>query len=175
MPAQKFSPLKSIACFAITLLLTGVPLAEVKAQESIIEKNTGLQPTITPVESKINDIVLHAMSLIDTKYQYGGKSRETGFDCSGFVGYVYRHAVDMVLPHNAYQISRVGRKVNQAELQPGDLVFYNTLNRAFSHVGIYVGEDRFVHAPRRGRAVEIVQMTDRYWRHRYNGARRLLN
>ncbi|HSN40919.1 MAG TPA: C40 family peptidase [Burkholderiales bacterium] len=106
-------------------------------------------------------------------YKYGGDSPETGFDCSGFVHYVFNQAAGLVLPRNAHDISRVGEKITRDELEPGDLVFFNTLRRPFSHVGIYLGGHRFIHAPSRGGQVEIVNMTSRYWQKRYNGARRI--
>jgi cell wall-associated NlpC family hydrolase len=86
---------------------------------------------------------------------------------------VFNQATGKSLPGNAREISQVGASIDRTELQPGDLVFFNTLRRPFSHVGIYLGDSRFVHAPSRGGKVEIVDMSDRYWQTRYNGARRL--
>lgn len=119
------------------------------------------------------EIVLRALSFIGVRYQWGGASPDTGFDCSGLIRYVYNQVTGQSLSGNAKEISQVGESVDRSELQPGDLVFFNTLRRPFSHVGIYLGESRFVHAPSRGGKVEIVDMTDRYWKTRYNGARRL--
>ena len=119
------------------------------------------------------EIVLRALSFIGVRYKWGGASPDTGFDCSGLIRYVYNQVTGQSLPGNAREISQVGESVDRSELQPGDLVFFNTLRRPFSHVGIYLGESRFVHAPSRGGKVEIVDMTDRYWKTRYNGARRL--
>lgn len=123
--------------------------------------------------SDARELVLQAMGFLGIRYHYGGISPETGFDCSGLVTYVFNQVAGLVLPHNARAISRVGEKISRDELRPGDLVFFNTLRRPFSHVGIYLGEHRFIHAPSRGGAVEIVNMSDRYWRRRYNGARRI--
>lgn len=119
------------------------------------------------------DVVGYAKSLIGTPYRYGGDSPQTGFDCSGFVRHVYRHSEGVTLPHNAREISRVGAPIQASELRPGDLVFYNTLHRAYSHVGIYLGNRRFVHAPSSGKHVEIVDMNMDYWQSHYNGARRI--
>lgn len=114
-----------------------------------------------------------AVRQVGTAYHYGGRSPQTGFDCSGLVAHAFERAWGLALPHNARAQSRAGRPVRFADLQPGDLVFYNTRNRPFSHVGIYLGEGRFVHAPRSGARVRIESVHTRYWRQRFNGARRL--
>ncbi len=119
------------------------------------------------------ELVLRAMSFIGVRYKWGGDTPDSGFDCSGLIRYVYNQVTGRTLPGNAREISRVGETVDASDLQPGDLVFFNTLRRPFSHVGIYLGESRFVHAPSRGGHVEIVDMNTRYWKSRYNGARRL--
>ena len=114
-----------------------------------------------------------AVRQVGTAYHYGGRSPESGFDCSGLVAHAFERAWGLELPRNTLGQSRVGRPVRFADLRPGDLVFYNTRNRPYSHVGIYVGEGRFVHAPRRGARVRIESVHTRYWRSRFNGARRL--
>jgi len=116
----------------------------------------------------------YALSLVGIKYKFGGKTPETGMDCSGFVSHVFNQAADMLLPHNARAISMFGKKIAITELQPGDLVFYNTMRHTYSHVGIYLGDNKFVHASVTGRGVEVVNMKERYWTKRFNGARRLL-
>lgn len=119
------------------------------------------------------EFALRALSFIGVRYKWGGSTPDTGFDCSGLIRYVYAQLTGHSLPGNAQEISRIGEDVDRAALQPGDLVFFNTLRRPFSHVGIYLGDSRFVHAPSRGGAVEIVDMNQRYWQSRFNGARRL--
>lgn len=119
------------------------------------------------------EVVLRALSFIGVRYKWGGTSPDTGFDCSGLIRYVYGQVTGQALPYNAQEMSRVGETVDRSELRAGDLVFFNTLRRPFSHVGIYLGDSRFVHAPSRGGQVEIVDMSNRYWKNRYNGARRL--
>ena len=116
---------------------------------------------------------MYALSLIGVKYRYGGNSAEKGFDCSGFVKHVFSETLSLPLPRSVIAMSKAGLKIDPNNLQPGDLVFYKTLKRAFSHVGLYIGEGRFVHAPSRGKTVEIVEMSDTYWRKRFNGARRV--
>lgn len=123
--------------------------------------------------STTRELVMQALAYLGIRYQYGGNSPDTGFDCSGLVRYVVNQAIGMVLPRNAHAIAQLGARVTTEELQPGDLVFFNTLRRPFSHVGIYVGDHRFIHAPASGGAVELVNMTERYWQARFDGARRL--
>ena len=121
----------------------------------------------------MNELVMYAVSLADTPYHYGGNSTSSGFDCSGFVGHVFRHSLSISMPRTSRDISRVGKPIRQSELSPGDLVFYNTQNASFSHVGIYVGDGKFVHSPRSGESVRTEQMQMRYWQTRFDGARRI--
>jgi cell wall-associated NlpC family hydrolase len=111
--------------------------------------------------------------MLGVDYRYGGNSPETGFDCSGLVAHVYREAYGIELPHNARAQSEMGVRVSLAELRAGDLVFYNTLNRPYSHVGIYLGDGRFVHAPKTGAQVRVEPIGGRYWMQRFDGARRI--
>ncbi len=124
-------------------------------------------------EEQMNNLAIYAMSLYDTPYRAGGTSQASGFDCSGFVQYVYRNSVGLPLPRTSAEMSHLGTAINTDQLRPGDLVFFNTLHSPFSHVGIYVGENRFVHAPSSGRAIMLSDMTEKYWRTRYDGARRI--
>ena len=119
------------------------------------------------------EIVDRALAAAGVSYQRGGQSPEAGFDCSGLVVHVYREAFGIALPHNAKAQSEAGRSIRASELEPGDLVFYNTRNRPFSHVGIYLGEGRFIHAPKPGAAVRVERMAVVYWSKRYEGARRI--
>jgi cell wall-associated NlpC family hydrolase len=115
----------------------------------------------------------HAYQALGTRYRYGGSSPATGFDCSGLVTHVFEQAWGIALPRNARGQARVGKPVARIDLAPGDLIFYNTRNQPYSHVGIYLGEGRFIHAPRPGQRVRIESVESRYWKARYNGARRL--
>ena len=133
--------------------------------------NNGL---VKQVSSRTADLVTNAMSFLGVKYRWGGDSASTGFDCSGFVKYVYQETVGTVLPHSAAEQSRMGEKVPEDDLKPGDLVFFNTLRRAFSHVGIYIGNGEFIHSPRKGETVRIEKLDSPYWARRFEGGRRLL-
>ncbi|MBW7924122.1 MAG: C40 family peptidase [Burkholderiaceae bacterium] len=118
-------------------------------------------------------LVRQSLSLIGVRYRFGGTSPATGLDCSGLVQHVFGEALGFALPRRAEQMSRTGTPVSLDALQPGDLVFFRTLRRAFSHVGIYIGENRFVHAPSSGGRVRIESIGSRYWARRFNGARRV--
>jgi cell wall-associated NlpC family hydrolase len=120
------------------------------------------------------DLSAAALGLIGVSYKYGGDSPQTGLDCSGLVRYVFQHVTGVLLPRTAKEMSRVGDKVALHELKPGDLVFFNTRRFAFSHVGIYLGDNRFIHAPSRGREVEIATIDQSFWQKRFSGARRLV-
>ncbi len=118
------------------------------------------------------EVVERALDLIGIRYRRGGSTPENGFDCSGFVSHVFRE-LGTRLPRSSREISHSGESISKNELQPGDLVFFNTMRRAFSHVGIYLGNNQFVHAPASGGAVRIDDLRERYWGKRYNGARRV--
>lgn len=126
-----------------------------------------------PWSATAQEIMISALSLTGVRYKYGGSSPATGFDCSGFVRYVFLQAASLTLPHGARELSKLGEAVPIEQLEPGDLVFFNTLKTAFSHVGIYLGNHRFIHAPSSGGGIHVVNMQDAYWAKRFNGARRI--
>ncbi len=131
---------------------------------------TAAQPL--PPEGLASELVVRSLALVDTPYRYGGRT-PAGFDCSGFVGYVFAESAGVTLRRRTEEIWRIGDRVARSELAVGDLVFFNTLGRRFSHVGIYIGDGVFVHAPARGGRVRAERLTDAYWEARYNGARRI--
>ncbi|MBV6271437.1 C40 family peptidase [Alcaligenaceae bacterium CGII-47] len=114
-----------------------------------------------------------ALKFLGVKYRYGGGSPSTGFDCSGLVVYAAEKSLGLQLPRRSRDIASEGRSIKSNELRKGDLVFFNTLGHRFSHVGIYLGNRQFVHAPRSGAKVRVENMDIAYWSKRYNGARRL--
>jgi cell wall-associated NlpC family hydrolase len=128
---------------------------------------------VRQVRDTASDLVLSAMNFLGVPYRRGGAG-EQGFDCSGFTRHVFEMSLGLVLPHRADQQARAAMlsAVQRDELEPGDLVFFNTMKRAFSHVGIYVGDGKFIHSPRTGGEVRIEDMRDAYWSRRFNGARR---
>ena len=121
-----------------------------------------------------SELVISALSLLGVPYRRGGSSDTAGFDCSGFTRHVFENTVGLLLPRRSDEQAFAPEldKVRREDLQPGDLVFFNTLRRTFSHVGIYIGENRFVHSPRAGGAVRIEDMREGYWARRFTGARR---
>jgi hypothetical protein len=127
------------------------------------------------VSERASELVVGAMNFIGVPYRRGG-SGEGGFDCSGFTRHVFENTVGLVLPRRVdEQATAPGLvQIRRDELQPGDLVFFNTLKRTFSHVGIYIGEGRFIHSPRTGGQVRIEDMGHSYWTKRFTGARRAL-
>jgi cell wall-associated NlpC family hydrolase len=127
----------------------------------------------TAAAAPATEAAFMALALVGTPYAPRGASPETGFDCSGLVAYVYARALQLSLPRNTADLSRAGEPIAAADLRPGDLVFYNTQHRPFSHVGIYLGEMRFVHAPSSGGAVRLENMRVSYWTRRFDGARRV--
>lgn len=126
------------------------------------------------VANRTSDLVVSAMGFLGVPYRRGGNSAETGFDCSGFVKALYEQTMGLVLPRRANEQATAGQQVDRKDLQPGDLVFFNTMKRAFSHVGIYVGDGKFIHSPKPGAQVRVEDMGVRYWSTRYNGARRVV-
>lgn len=125
------------------------------------------------VANRAGDLVINALGLIGVRYRFGGNNPETGLDCSGFVRYVFNDTFGFLLPRRAVEMSQVGTTIDTAELRPGDLVFFNTMRRTFSHVGIYIGDNKFVHAPATGGKIRVDDMRQSYWVARYNGARRI--
>lgn len=125
------------------------------------------------VSDQASSLVISAMAFLDVPYRYGGNSAETGFDCSGFVRAVYEQSLGKILPRRSDEQAAATQTIDRSELKPGDLVFFNTMRRAFSHVGIYVGDGKFIHSPRSGAQVRMEDMRMAYWNKRFNGARRV--
>ena len=134
---------------------------------------TQIEQVRQTVSHKASELVVTALGFLGVPYRMGGNTVETGFDCSGFVRAMYQQTVGLILPRKAEQQAAATEKIERGDLQPGDLVFFNTLKRAFSHVGIYVGEGKFIHSPRPGAEVRVENMGVSYWNHRFDGARRV--
>ena len=120
-----------------------------------------------------SDLTGYAESLLGVPYRYGGNDPDSGFDCSGFVTHVYRHTLGIELPRSSTDMSHRGHAIGRAALRAGDLVFFNTQHHKFSHVGIYLGDNHFIHSPSSGGNVRIDDLNNSYWRRNYNGARRI--
>jgi cell wall-associated NlpC family hydrolase len=126
------------------------------------------------VAHRASELVVTAMGFLGVPYRRGGNSIETGFDCSGFVKAMFEQTVGMVLPRRANEQAAATQKIERTDLQPGDLVFFNTMRAAFSHVGIYVGDNKFIHSPKPGAQVRVEDMGISYWASRFDGARRVI-
>jgi len=145
-------------------------LSELLARNRLLNQIDQVRQTVTDTAS---DLVVNALGFLGVPYKRGGNSAETGFDCSGFVKAMYQQTVGLILPRKAEQQAAATQHIDQADLQPGDLVFFNTMRRAFSHVGIYIGEGKFIHSPKPGAQVRVESMGMSYWRRRFDGARRV--
>jgi cell wall-associated NlpC family hydrolase len=155
----------SVAEDAVERLLT---------DKGLIERLGGqLEQVRHTVGEKASELVVNAMGFLGVPYKRGGTSAETGFDCSGFVRAMYEQSIGLVLPRRANEQAAATQTIDRTDLKPGDLVFFNTMRRAFSHVGIYVGDGKFIHAPRSGAQVRVEDMREAYWQTRFNGARRV--
>ncbi|MDO5691476.1 MAG: C40 family peptidase [Pseudomonadota bacterium] len=130
--------------------------------------------TIQQATDRAANLIKNAMGALGVPYRMGGTSAETGFDCSGFVLAMFQQTAGLALPRTAAEQAAATTKIEKADLQPGDLVFFNTLRRAYSHVGIYMGDGKFIHSPRSGAQVRVESMNISYWQRRFDGARRVL-
>lgn len=124
------------------------------------------------VSSKASELVVSAMGALGVPYRRGGSTFD-GFDCSGFVRAMVEQTAGLILPRKAEQQAAATQKIDKKDLQPGDLVFFNTMRRAFSHVGIYLGDGKFIHSPKPGAEVRVEDMGQPYWTRRFDGARRV--
>lgn len=154
----------------------GDPVLQLLQERGLWPASGAIQanPMVRQMRDSASEMVLAAMNFLGVPYHRGGSSAEQGFDCSGFTRYVFEHSLGLVLPRRADEQAQLAGLVQvlREELKPGDLVFFNTMRRAFSHVGIYVGDGKFIHAPRSGGEVRIEDMRQAYWSKRFNGARR---
>lgn len=132
-------------------------------------------PVLAPADPvRANAVLMRAISLVGTPYRYGGNTPEGGFDCSGLVGYVFRDMLNLHLPRTTHELAAMeGPRIRPDKLAGGDLVFFGN-DGTVSHVGIYVGEGRFVHAPSTGGTVRLDRLDGNWWKQHYSGARRLL-
>ena len=170
VPMSRPARLRSIAIAALVASLGVAPAAQ--AQSGSFAASAA--ETAGKVWSGAQDVAIYALGLIGVGYKFGGVTPESGLDCSGLVQYVFQQVTGVTLPRTSQAMSVLGAKVRLDDLTPGDLVFFNTRHFKFSHVGIYLGDDRFIHAPSRGNEVEIAQLSESYWRKRFDGARRLV-
>lgn len=166
----------TLACGSVQAAPTdSEPLTQDRLAEILQERGLGaeLQTMGHSVAANTSGLINTAMGMIGIRYRFGGSTAQTGFDCSGFVRAIYQDAVGHLLPRKAVEQAKATQKIDKKELQPGDLVFFNTMRRTFSHVGMYVGDGQFIHSPSRGKSVRVENMNSSYWAKRFNGARRV--
>jgi cell wall-associated NlpC family hydrolase len=174
----KFKPFAIAACLLlVSSLIFAAPEDE---QAPAVKRASELASLMqlgdqmkTSVGEKTNKMLGQAMTLLGVPYKRGGSTAETGFDCSGFVRHIYETSIGRLLPRRAEEQAIATDKIDRSELNPGDLVFFNTMRRTFSHVGIYLGDGKFIHAPSAGKAVRVDDLRAAYWTKRFTGARRV--
>ncbi|WDS36383.1 C40 family peptidase [Pseudoxanthomonas sp.] len=169
---------RAAACLllGLSLLLAGCGSERGMVRKPAPPTSTKAWPTVQVSDpASVNSVLMRALGLVGTPYRYGGNTPDSGFDCSGLVTYVYRDMLDLRLPRTSRELAQVqGPKIAENRLAPADLVFFGTRGNV-SHVGIYVGEGRFVHAPSTGGTVRLDHLDGPYWRDHYTGARRVVN
>lgn len=162
-----------VLCAVLVLQATPAHAASRPADRPLAEAaRASLAAAASRMVDDTRDVAMFALSLVGIDYRYGGAT-PAGLDCSGLIRYVFQEVTGVTLPRTASELSRVGTGVSARDLEPGDLVFFNTRHFPNSHVGIYLGDDRFIHAPSKGGEVGVAMLSAQYWRKRYNGARRL--
>jgi len=164
-----------VAVLAAALVAApSVGAAQSRDEGSLAAAAATVKSAATQALNTAQGLSTFALELIGIRYKWGGNSPATGLDCSGLVRYVFQKVTGVTLPRTAKDMSRIGEQVAVPDLRPGDLVFFDTRHFAFSHVGIYLGDNRFVHAPRQGRDVEVATLDSSFWQKRFNGARRMV-
>lgn len=166
LPRLKLLP---VCCLALLLAACGgVPLQTTERAPMAVERSAA-------ASENGNEVAIYALGLIDTGYRFGGKNPEAGLDCSGMVSYIFGQAAGLKVAGSAADIARKRRQIDPASLRAGDLVFFNTMNKPFSHVGIYIGDGRFVHAPSTNGKVRISRLDNPYFSQRFEMARAYFN
>ena len=157
---------------AICLLMP--PTAHADELETLINLQAAARTDSRDISrNEADNLIGSAMGLLGVAYRYGGTSANTGFDCSGFMQHIFRRSMQINLPRTSAEQARMGEPVSRSDLQPGDMVFFNTAGRRISHVGLYIGNNRFIHAPRTGKNIEITSLSNKYWNSKYVTARRV--
>lgn len=165
----------TISLLTAALLLISTPGSALASETSTNQGFVGSSLSFFErYTSAAQDVILEGLKLVGVRYRMGGSDIESGLDCSSFVQMVFKESIGTYLPRTAREQSQVGEHVALNELKPGDLVFFNTMRRTFSHVGIYLGDSHFLHAPRAGAEVRVESMKNSYWMSRFNGARRII-
>ena len=172
-PRASWYILPMLAALAACSSAPPTPVPAPAPKKPITSKPSSPPPFRLENQDTANEIVLYALSLLNTGYKFGGSNPEAGLDCSGMVSYIVAQVTGKKLPHNAAQIASITQEIERNQLQSGDLVFFNTTGQTYSHMGIYIGDGRFVHAPSTRGSVRIESMETAYFAKRFTGARSL--
>lgn len=167
--------LASFVSTSLSMSTSAAPSDDARVPGPLVRAEKALRNFGDKAQDSAANITSYALSLIGVDYRFGGNTPESGLDCSGLIRYVFQQATGISLPRSAREQARVGESIKRDDLQPGDLVFFNTRRFQFSHVGLYVGDNRFIHAPSSGGAVEVSNLDNRYWQKAFNGARRIVS
>jgi cell wall-associated NlpC family hydrolase len=177
MPILKRTLTALLLAFVFSVSVQAAPASGADDMDQLLV-NKGLLSKIDNIRQSVSEttssLVFTAMGFLGVPYRRGGNTVESGFDCSGFVRATYQQTLGLILPRRAEQQAAATERIERSDLKPGDLVFFNTMKRAFSHVGIYVGEGKFIHSPKPGSEVRVEDMGISYWTQRFDGARRVL-
>ncbi|WP_144161166.1 C40 family peptidase [Paraburkholderia sp. BCC1885] len=171
--ADEVSSFNQNASFSTQDGSTPLSVSTPQTTSAAADAGSSARSFLSGMAGKAGDVVVGALNMIGVRYRWGGDTPDSGLDCSGFVRYVFQDTLGMALPRRAEEMSRVGEKVSMSNLKPGDLVFFNTMRRTFSHVGIYIGDNKFVHSPSTGSTIRVDDLDDGYWEKRFTGARRI--
>lgn len=167
----------AVAMLVPVLLLnacsTTHPPTPTKKKTVSLPRSKNLSLANIKAEGDAREVVMYALGLLDVNYQFGGSNPEAGLDCSGMASFIYKNALGIKLPHNAAEIAKRTREIRVEQLRAGDLVFFNTMNRSYSHMGIYLGDGKFIHAPRTNSTVRVERLDNQYFSARFDGARTL--
>jgi cell wall-associated NlpC family hydrolase len=167
-----------LAAGLVCAAMSASTLADDQAAAASGSLSAAARATASQAASRVwhgaQDVALFALGMLGVDYRFGGSTPDRGLDCSGLVRYVFQEVTGATLPRTSREMSRLGQHVSMADLAPGDLVFFNTRRFAFSHVGLYLGDNRFIHAPSAGGEVQIATLDQRYWKRHFDGARRLV-
>lgn len=163
------------ALLALVVASPAATAAPNEAPSPLLRAEKTLREIGDKAKDSAADITSYALSLIGVDYRFGGNTPDQGLDCSGLIRYVFQQATGISLPRSAREQASVGESIKRDDLRPGDLVFFNTRRFQFSHVGLYIGDNRFIHAPSSGGSVEVTNLDNRYWQKAFNGARRIVS
>lgn len=160
--------------FLLTTLSLLIAPPALQAADDAVRSSPEPMSFLERYTNAAQDVILEGLKLVGVRYRLGGTDADNGLDCSSFVQVVFKESIGAYLPRTAREQSQVGEQIDISQLKPGDLVFFNTMRRTFSHVGIYLGDNHFLHAPRSGAEVRVENMANSYWMARFNGARRII-